>query len=338
MKPQISVVMPVLNGRRFIAEAIQSIVAQTYRPVQLVLVDDGSTDDTLEIARAHAAGLELTVVRHDKPMGIPVSMNDGLRHSTGELIAFLDHDDSWFPEFLTTQAAYLEQRPEVGMVHSDFQTIDVNGGIIESSVAACRNRVRPSGQVFRQLFLDSFIVGNSVLIRRECFTRLGLFDESLRWGDYHMWMRIARHYPIDFVPAVLTSYRQHPTQSTRSTADAHPFQNSVALQALTKILDEYPEARNEIGERAINRRQASLFLELGDSWWAKRHFPHARVCLKEAIRRSPGTPRYYALYAATLLGPTIAFAARNLWRQARGGSGPASDAKPGSGLTTGRAR
>ena len=335
MKPKISVVMAVLNGRKFIGEAIQSIVDQNYRPVELVVVDDGSQDDTLDVVRAHAADLELKIVRHEQPMGIPVSMNDGLKHSTGELITFLDHDDAWFPKFLATQAAYLGRKPEVGMVHSDFQTIDVNGAILEASVAECRNRTRPSGPVFRELFLDSFIVGNSVLIRRECFTKLGLFDESLRWGDYHMWMRIARHYPVDYVPAVLTKYRQHPSQSTRSSADAHPFADSVVLQALTKILDEYPEARREIGQRAVDRRQASLFFELAYSWWAKRHFGHTRLCLREAIRRSPATPRYYALYAATLLGPTVGFAVRDLWRQARE-AGSAHKSKPG-GLTTGRA-
>ena len=183
--------------------------------------------------------------------------------------------------------------------------------------------------------MDSFIVGNSVLIRRECFTKLGLFDESLRWGDYHMWMRIARHYRVDYVAAVLTKYRQHPSQSTRSSVDVHPFADSVALQALTKILDEYPEARQEIGEGAVARRRASLLFEHGYSWWGKRHFAHARVCLREAMRLSPATPRYYVLYAATLLGPTIAFAARDLWRLARETASPRKS-KP-SGPTTGRA-
>src|SRR5262249_41506631 len=153
--------------------------------------------------------LPLNYIRHSATRGIAPSMNDGVRHSSGELISFLDHDDAWFPEFLECQQNYLEQHPNVGMVHSDFQTIDAYGNVIEQSVAGCRGRTRRSGYVFPQLFMDSFMVGNSVLIRKECFTRLGLFDEGLRWGDYHMWMRIARNYRVDYIARVLTKYRQH---------------------------------------------------------------------------------------------------------------------------------
>src|SRR4029077_3221779 len=126
--------------------------------------------------------------------------------------------------------------------------------VLEASVATSRGRTRPSGRVFPQLFLDSFIVGNSVLIRRECFDKLGIFDESLRWGDYHMWMRIARHYKVDYVPKVLTKYRQHPTQSTRSTFTSQPDSDSVGLQAIKKLLERYPEIHQELGKRTIRRR------------------------------------------------------------------------------------
>src|SRR5438552_3826283 len=119
--------MPVLNGKRFIAEAVASIAAQTYRNYELVLVDDGSTDGTYDEVKRLFPDLELVLVRHPEPQGIPRSMNDGIRHASGELVAFLDHDDSWFPDFLEVQVNYLLQHPEVGMVHSDFQTTDVDG-------------------------------------------------------------------------------------------------------------------------------------------------------------------------------------------------------------------
>src|SRR4051812_48994630 len=98
MKPKVSIVMPVLNGRRFIAEAIQSILAQTYSCYELLVIDDGSADDTAEIVKSFAGAMDLKYIRHDTPHGIAPSMNDGVRNSTGDLIAFLDHDDAWFPE------------------------------------------------------------------------------------------------------------------------------------------------------------------------------------------------------------------------------------------------
>ncbi|MCC6536728.1 MAG: glycosyltransferase [Bryobacterales bacterium] len=331
---KVSVIMPVLNGEKYIGEAVASIAAQTYRPIELVLVDDGSSDGTQAAARAAAAGLEVRVVRHETPQGIPRSMNDGVRHATGGFIAFLDHDDSWFPEFAATQMAYLHAHPETGMVHSDFQTIDSAGAVLEESVSVSRRRgARPTGQVFAQLFMDSFIVGNSVMIRRECFEKVGMFDESLRWGDYHLWMRIARQYRVDYVPQVLTRYRQHPTQSTRTPANARPFQDSVPLQALNKILTECPGVREELGVRAVNERRAGLLFELAYTWWSKRESGHARACLREAMKLTPGNARLYAFYAATLLGPSIGFGLRDAVRWMR----ETAFGVKVNGLTTGRA-
>src|SRR5947209_8165727 len=130
MKSKVSVIMAVLNGERFVAEAIGSIAGQTYGNIELVLVDDGSTDNTRACVDAFRDRLEIRYLRHDSPKGIPVSMNDGVRHATGDLISFLDHDDAWMPEFAATQVAWLEDHPRTGMVHSDFQTIDVDGQVI----------------------------------------------------------------------------------------------------------------------------------------------------------------------------------------------------------------
>src|SRR5262249_36891345 len=159
---------------------------------ELVVVNDGCTDRTLEILDQYRDKMDLRIVHHSTCRGIAVSVNDGIRNAWGKYITFLDHDDVWFPDILETHLAYMESHPDFGMVHADFQTIDSQGKVMESSVATCRDRKRPSGEVFRQLFMDSFIAGSSVMIRKECFDRLGGFDEQLYWGDYHMWLRIAR--------------------------------------------------------------------------------------------------------------------------------------------------
>ena len=302
MNPKVSVVMAVLNGERFIGEAIDSVVAQTYKKCELVVVDDGSTDGTRACVDRYRDRIDIRYVRHPSPKGIATSMNDGVRNATGEMISFLDHDDSWFPSFVETQVRHLLRHPDVGMVHSDFQTIDTEGNVIEESVAACRGRRRPSGHVFLQLFMDSFIVGNSVLIRRECFDRLGYFDESLRWGDYHMWLRIARHYKVDYVDQVLTRYRQHPTQSTRSTSSQRPDEPPVGLRVIEKILDTYPEAQAELGDNLIRRRRSSFYFDLAYGWYTKGELASARVCLKRALSLWPWNRRYVMFYAALLLG------------------------------------
>jgi len=314
MRAKVSVVMAVLNGQRFIAEAIQSIVDQRYENVELVVVDDGSTDATPQRVDAFRHLLDIKYVRHETRRGIAPSMNDGVRHATGDLIAFLDHDDIWKPDFLGTSVGYLENQPDVGMVHSDFQTIDPSGQVIEASVAARRGRVRPSGEVFVPLFMDRFIVGISVLVRRECFDRLGLFDETLRWGDYLMWMRIARHYRVDYIDQVLTSYRQHPTQSTRDMAADPAGEPPAAMAAIDRILALHPEIRQELGERAIRRRRSKFYFDRAYLWFTTGDTAGARTCLVPALRLWPTNPRYLALFAATLCGPGPAAAARRAWR------------------------
>lgn len=317
MKPKVSIIMPVLNGEKYIGEAVESILAQTYNDYELLVVNDGCTDSTCELLKNFAGRLDLKVIHHPVRQGITRSINDGIRAASGRFIAFLDHDDAWFPDFLQSQVTYLDEHPDVGMVHSDFQTVDAKGNVLEASVAASRKRKRVSGHVFPQLFLDSFIVGNSVLIRRECFATIGLFDEDLRWADYHMWMRIAWHYKVDYVPKVLTKYRQHATQNTRETPTGEPDMESVAIKAVRKILEQYPEARAQLGEKTIRHRMAALYFDMAYNWFSKGAFRHARLFLGKAMRLWPTKFRYYVLYAASLLRPAHALAMRNAWRRVR---------------------
>lgn len=317
MSPKVSIVMPVLNGERYIREAIRSIQAQTYKNFELLVVDDGSTDGTRAEVDRFRDKLDVKYIAHQERQGIARSMNDGVRHASGDLIGFLDHDDTWFPSFLEVQVGYLEQHPEVAMVHSDFQTIDASGQILEESVALARERKRPSGNVFRELFMDSFIVGNSVLIRKECFTRLGLFDEGLRWGDYQMWLRIAHVYRVDYVPQVLARYRQHATQSTRNVTVSVPDEDSVPMQAIKRLLGQYPEIAEELGKRTIRRRMASLYFDMAYTWLMAGASRNARICLVRAIRQWPADWRLYVTYAAAILTPRYFRPARKVWRAVR---------------------
>src|SRR4051794_35342482 len=124
MNPKVSIIMPVLNGERYITSALQSIADQTYKDFELIVVDDGSKDRTPECVERFRGVLRLKYIKHEINQGIARSVNDGLRHSIGEFVAFLDHDDCWLAEFLDTQVAYLESHPDVAMVHSDYQMTD----------------------------------------------------------------------------------------------------------------------------------------------------------------------------------------------------------------------
>ena len=316
-KPKVSIIMPVLNGERYIGQAIASIVEQTFRNYELIVVDDGSTDGTAQCVQRFANKLELKYIRHTQNQGIGRSVNDGIRHAAGEFIAFLDHDDIWLPVFLETQLAYLRQHPEVAMVHSDFQTVDGEGNILEDSVSSARGRIEPSGHIFRELFLHSLVCGNTVLIRKECFEQLGTFDENLRYGDYHMWMRIGRHHRIDYTPKVLTQYRQHRTQQTRSSPLPGPAEDSVELQAIKSIITAYPEIRQELGAKTVDRRISTLYFKMAFASFESNSFGNARAFLLPAIKLWPTNVRYLLLLAATLLPPSYAKALGQAKRQIR---------------------
>lgn len=317
MNNKVSIIMPVLNGERYIDEALESIVAQTYKNFEVIVVDDGSTDSTGEHIRAFMDKMDIKIVSHAERQGIAVSVNDGIRHASGHSITFLDHDDAWFPNMLETQVMYLEQHPDVGMVHSDFQTINPDGEVLEESVARCRGRLRPSGTVFNELFMDSFIVATSVLIRKECFDRLGSFHEKLVWGDYHMWLRIAHDYKIDYVPQVLVKYRQHVGQSTRSLPVVDPDQEPVAIAAIKDILKLYPDVRNQLGETTIRHRMASMYFGSAYYWFDLGMFGNVRICLSKAIGLWPTNIRYYLMYAATLCKPSFVTVVRKRFHRVR---------------------
>jgi glycosyltransferase involved in cell wall biosynthesis len=327
MTPEISIIMPVLNGERFIAQSIESICRQTFTDYELLVIDDGSTDRTREIVHGFAGRLNLKYVHHETNKGITPSINHGLRLASGAFISFLDHDDLWLPEFLETQRTYLAARPDVGMVHSDIRTIDGEGTILEHSAAECRGRAQPSGFVFRDLFRQSMICGITVMIRKECFERLGTFDERLRWADYHMWLRMSRHYKIDYVPKVLAAYRQHSSQSTRGNTDERADEVPIAVQTIQRLVEDYPEIRRELGDRAIRRRMASFHFDLAYAWLLKGERGRARSCVRRALRLWPTNRHYLGLYAATLLGRTQVRTVRETWRRLRGDARVAADVK-----------
>lgn len=316
MNAKVSVIMPVLNGERYLPEALESLAAQTYTNFELVAVDDGSTDRTRELLDQYKDRINVRYVNHPTCLGISRSMNDGLRNSTGKYVTFLDHDDVYFPHHLATQVAYMESHPEVGLVHADFQTIDSDSRVMEESVAVCRQRTRPCGWVFRELFMDSFIAAGTSLIRKECFDRLGEFDESLYWVDYHMWLRIARHYKIDYVPDVLLKYRQHSSQSTRT--DSEQDRELIAVTAIQKFLDQYPEVRGELGERTITQRIAAMYFGTAYYWWTLGKGAKTRVYLKKAMQLWRANPDYYIFYALSLLPPAVARVLQMGWHRLRG--------------------
>jgi glycosyltransferase involved in cell wall biosynthesis len=200
----VSVIIPNYNYARFLPEAIDSVLGQTYPNVEIIVVDDGSTDNSEEVLKGY--GERLRWFRQSN-RGVSAARNYGIEQSRGELLAFMDADDMWRPEKLERQVRMFEN-PAVGMVYCGLQYISTEGELLGQNLSG------RSGQVLKGVALlqppGVPASGSSALISRACFDKVGLFDTALSTSaDWDMWRRIACHYEIAIVPEPLVLYRLH---------------------------------------------------------------------------------------------------------------------------------
>jgi glycosyltransferase involved in cell wall biosynthesis len=199
--PLVSVVLPAYNRERYLEAALESALAQRYRPLEVVVVDDGSTDGTARVARAHREVRYL----YQPNRGVAAARNAGIAASRGALIAFLDSDDLWAPEKLGVQVRFLSEHPDLGYCLTRMQTFLEPGCVLPAGV-------RP--QVLSRPGIGA--VPSTLLVRREIFARVGAFDPSRRIGEDVDWFFRARDCAIPFaiVPDVLVRRRLHDTNLT----------------------------------------------------------------------------------------------------------------------------
>jgi glycosyltransferase involved in cell wall biosynthesis len=200
MSTLISVIIPAYNAERTILETVKSVQKQTFSDFELIVINDGSTDQTLELVQSFED--ERLKIFSYKNAGLPVARNRGISHATGEFIAFLDADDLWTPDKLELQLAALKQHPEAGLAYS--WTCNMQEG-------KCVHIVEPrfEGNVYANLLLWNFISnGSNPLIRRQVIESVGEFESTLQSGeDWDYWLRIAVRWSFIVVPKVHILYR-----------------------------------------------------------------------------------------------------------------------------------
>ncbi len=226
----ISVIIPVYNQERYLGDAIDSVLAQTYTDYELIVVDDGSTDGTPEVIASY--GLRVRGFR--KPNGGGASaLNLGISQAQGDWIAWLSSDDLWEPHKLALQVEAIGQSPTVGLVFSDDLRIDSHGRVIGESYAWC-----PRTKLAQQVWLarKCFINGSTALIRHDVFDNVGLFDETERFApDYDLWFRIVQRYDVLHIPEPLVRYRVHPGQTSTNVRAMRQAGKRVLIKGLRRM-------------------------------------------------------------------------------------------------------
>ena len=223
--PLVSVCIPSFNHARFLPEAIESVLAQTYLHIELVIVDDGSTDGSLEIAQRYASRHpeRVKVFVHDgnARRGISATGNLAFEKSRGDYWCGLSSDDAFVPDKVERQVMFLEQHPQIGILYGRPTMIDESGRAVGQGVVMDLSRERDP---LRRLLEGNCIYGQTAMIRRECFEKVGLHDEALMYSDWELWIRIVAHYKIAFLPRPVTYYRIH----TANTSIGRPPEIQLA--------------------------------------------------------------------------------------------------------------
>ncbi len=200
----VSVVVPAHNAALYIRDALRSVLLQTWQSFEIIVVDDGSTDDTALVAREVGPSIHYLYQRNK---GLAAARNTGIRHSHGEIIALLDADDLWTPEFLEVMAGLLARCPDAGGAYCGFQYVDQCGHVVGTHSVKV---VAP--QEFHEALVreGNWLSACGVIFRKHLAEGVGLFDESLRAAeDEDLWIRMSAHRPFVGVPRALVKYRRH---------------------------------------------------------------------------------------------------------------------------------
>lgn len=246
MPPQVSVIIPTYNRAVWVAEAVASVLVQTYRDFEVIVVDDASHDDTLE--RLGRFFPQVTLVRSDSRRGVSGARNLGVRAARGKWLAFLDSDDLWLPEKLDRQMAYLREQPHLIICQTD--EIWVRNGV---RVTPPMTHRKIGGEIFLPSLRRCLVSPSAVVLRRELFDEMGGFDESLPAAeDYDLWLRIAWRYPVGLVPEPLVIKRGgHPDQLSRQWG-----LDRWRIAALQKLLalPDLPVSYREAARRTLREK------------------------------------------------------------------------------------
>jgi glycosyltransferase involved in cell wall biosynthesis len=296
MNKLVSVVIPTYNRRHYIVEAVESVLAQTYRPLEIIVVDDGSTDGTEgELQRFKK---EVKYFRQENA-GPSAARNRGIRAATGEYVALLDSDDLWAPTKLEKQVSLMERSPQVGVVFCEIARLEVDTG--ETQVRRCPPDLR--GDIRRRLLRRNCVIGSdsAVLVRRACFDQMGVFDESLQQAeDWDLWIRISRHFRFDFVPEPLVTIRVHGSNLHKQVRVMHEHQIEVVRRA-------FEQDPIDGGNYLLKRRSfAYIHSDAGDEYLAAGHYGLALRHLLRTVLLWPFDSRYHARLARALVKSVLA--------------------------------
>lgn len=278
--PLVSVIIPCFNQAHFLAEAVDSVLAQTYPRVETIVVDDGSSDNTSAVA-----GREPGVRRLRQPnRGVASARNFGLTQASGAFLVFLDADDRLLPDALQVGMDAISSRPQIAFVAGMSRDVGVNGMPLND-----RRQPLVTQDHYLKLLLDCFIwSGSSLIYRRSALEAVGAFDASLAAADdYDVYLKLARRYPLYCHDTIVTDYRRHGSNTTRDAGVVLASQLEVLRRQRARLRDRRERTARRAGMKHTRTEHGgALAVQLAADWRAGRPRRSMRA-LRVLARHNP---------------------------------------------------
>ena len=255
-QPLVSVVVTCYNYGKYLKNCLESVLNQTYKNIEILIVDDGSTDNTAELMKNFIGTANIKYI-YQNNAGQSRAKNVGIKNANGDFIAFLDADDLWCAEKIKKQISFFGKN-EVGVVYCKAKYFDEDDDEVIFELTS--PYIQPKrGKVTEALLLDNFVPFSSSMVRKECFEKFGVFDETLKMGiDWDLWLRISTAYEFDFVDEQLFYYRiGHNGQMSKNVE----VRQQCSDRIMERFLAHYPET---VGVKTIEKATYYTYCNRGE--------------------------------------------------------------------------
>lgn len=301
--PRVSVVIPTYNCARFLGQTIDSALRQAYRDFEIIVVDDGSTDDTQQVVAVYGKTIRYV---YQSNQGASAARNVALSIASGEFIAYLDADDLWIADKLSRQVEYMDDHPACGFLHTEVSVIDEQNKVLHTRFNYETNRPVPQGLCIRELLLRSHIQTLTVLERRTAFDDAGMFDLRLPVAqDYLHWLGVVlRGYEVGYLAEPLGQYRWR--AGSLMSSQRRLVEDFVRIYEI--IVAEYGLEQSQ-GAEVMELVQAQLYATQRQLAYLERREGSgaiARRRLSRLIRQRPFDLKLYLDFAKSYVSRQVA--------------------------------
>lgn len=282
--PKVSVVIPVYNGSNYLAEAIDSALAQTYKNIEIIVIDDGSRDNGATGEVAQRFGDKIRYVRKENG-GVSTALNCGIELMTGEYFSWLSHDDTFCTDKIETQIEYIRNNPTAKFICGEFEKVDSHG-IFITKISQDEYKIIKNG---RQA-LSVYIFGCTTLIHKSCFEEIGKFNEKNRTtSDDEMWLRIIKKFPLHYINKLMCKERQHSAQVGVRDLELHGKNRLIFFKYIYDEcdIDWFLDSRQDVCQKSTAATRSEAYAWIGSYAQRLNCYEGADLFMKAAIKEWP---------------------------------------------------